>query len=51
MSAIFFPFIFALLLVFFFTGWLLYGGPEKNKDCVKVVPPYQESALSNLRLY
>ena len=21
------------------TGWLLYGGPEKTKDCVKVVSP------------
>ena len=22
-----------------YTGWLLYGGPEKTKNCVKVVPP------------
>ena len=21
------------------TGWLLYGGPEKTKDCVQAVPP------------
>ena len=20
-------------------GWLLYGGPEKTKDCLQVVPP------------
>ena len=27
------------ILQYIHTGWLLYGGPEKTKDCVQVVPP------------
>ena len=32
-----------------YTGWLLYGGPEKIKNCVKVVPSINKFSYQTLK--